>query len=353
MGVVKDSFRKICPSCKAPNFYFREYCIMCDVALDRSGRVRPEPKIHNESGADPKVLRSPESSVPNVKPIPVADKSRFEAYWETQRIQDSSKREQPPAWSPGHLLGQIVLLALIVWALFALPVGGILILLAVGVLFIRPVRMVLAYLFSLRVVVGVLVLLLLAAGAFLWFLPKHSIEKIVKTSSSGDISLVDKAPTLYDTLSQAPEADPLWNGPFYFIQEFSWPNTEGITYVWPMPTRAACEEFLDKNKAAQMPGLKSTEKCIVDKGQYDGFFRYEPSQHWYATFQASGKVANFGIFKLSESVQQLGGKNAFHPIWLFAKSMMTVSQSQNPPITLTARIISPQGEVDMDTGQLK
>ncbi len=350
---MKDSFRKICPSCKAPNFYFREYCIMCDVALDRSGRVRPEPKIHNESSTDPKVSRSPESSVPNVTPVPAADKSRFKAYWETQKIQDSDKREQSPAWSLGHLLGQIALLALIVWALFALPVGGILILMAVGVLFLRPVRAILIYFISRRTFMMILIPLFLVAGGAYFFFNGHLGGREARTSSSDNELGGNQLPFMRNASSEGAEENPSWDGPFYFIQEFSWPNTEGIRYVWPMPTRAACEEFLDKNKANQMPGLRSVEKCIVDKGQYDGFFRHERNQDWYATFQASGKVANFGIFKLSKNMQQLGGKSAFHPIWLFVKSMMTVSQNQNPPITLTARIISPQGEVDMDTGQLK
>jgi hypothetical protein len=154
-------------------------------------------------------------------------------------------------------------------------------------------------------------------------------------------------------VSQAPKGDPL-NDPFYLIQEFFWPNTEGIKYVWPMPTRAACEELLSKNKDGLILGQKPAERCISDRGQYDSFFRYEPGPDWYATFQSSEeKVFNFGIFKLSDNMQQLGTKNIFHPVWLFVKSMSALAKRQDPPITLTAHIISPRGEVDIDTWQLK
>lgn len=320
---------------------------MCDVALDRSGRTRPEPKIHNEATATAKVSPSPGSHAPNSKPIPAAAPHVPRANWKKQDIE---KQE-----FSGHLwaiFGQIVLIVLTGWVLVALPRVGLLLLIIVGGILMSPARVILAYLFRSRAGMGILALLLLIGIGVHWFVSEYSSGKIARPSFLAGILPLPKPLSSQGASSRVRGADSL-DGPFYLIQEFFWPDTEGVKYVWPMPTHGACEELLNKNKDGRILGQKPAEKCVPDKGQYDSFFRYEPNPDWYATFQSSGKVSNFGIFKLSDSKQQLGAKNVFHPVWLFVKSMLSLAKKQNPPITLTAHIISPQGEVDMDTWRLK
>lgn len=312
---------------------------MCDVALDRSGKTRPEPKIHNESETSPEIPRPVDDYPLKIKEPSTIIQALLRLEMGRRRTQDGGV-EPAPFLRPGHVFALIVLLGLIIGVLFVFPVAGLLMLIAFCLLISLPLKKIGAYLVRHRVAFGILLILFLTAGEiYEAFFPGRIFP------ANGRFSLQS---VLHPSLPNAS-----LNDSFYFIQEFSWPDTKGIQYVWPMPARAACEELLSKNKKGQMLWLQSAEKCIPDKGQYNGFFRYEPGRDWYATFQASGKIVNFGIFKLSDEMLPLGKKNTFHPVWLFAKSMLTMARNQNPPVTLTARIISPQGEVDMDTWQLK
>ncbi len=324
---------------------------MCDVALDRSGRTRPEPKIHNESATSPKIPRPFDDYPLKIKEPSTIIQALLRLELGRRGIWDGGMGGATPFLRPGHVLGLIVLLGLIICTLFVFPSAGLVMLVAFCVLIILPLKKIWRYLAGHRVL-GISILLLLIAGGMYGPVSRHFIERSHtallpdRIVSEGERSFLHGAP------SQAPESA-LSSVSFYFTEELSWPDTKGIQYIWPMPTRAACEALLSKKSEDQMLGFPSVARCAPDKGQYDGFVRYEPNRDWYVVFQASGKVVNFVIFKLSDNMRSLGEENAFHPVWLFVKGVLTLAKKQNPPVTLTVHIISPQGEVDMDIWQLK
>lgn len=347
---MKGTFRKICPKCNAPNFYFREFCIMCDTALDRSGKTRPEPKVHAHEEVnpgdkfayrnEPLKEKSPSSIIQALIRIELGRK----------KIQESGGRV--PQIRPGHVFGLIAFLVVVSGAFFISGSIGFLVLASACLLLVLPLRDIWIYFTRYRVIAGILILLLLATVGGYWFIPKHTTKKWWRTSSLRTLVLQGKqllvrggSPGEEETFRQA--------GPFYFVQEFAWPGTEKIKYIWPMKNQGACEDSLNRNADGDVAGPSIAEKCVHDEGQFDEFFLRESGPDWYVTFEAPGKITNIAIFTLNDRLRSLGPESVFQNVWLFVQSVLAVMEKGTPPVQLTPRIFSPQGEVDAMTGKLK
>lgn len=125
------------------------------------------------------------------------------------------------------------------------------------------------------------------------------------------------------------------------------PVTE-VTTIFQYSSQAECEERLNRYKE------QASSKCIPDEGQYESLFRYEPSDEWYTVFQFPHNPRGFiETYKLNDSSKHLALKDAFQIVWSRVNNIVTSMANYNPPVLFTPRVVSPQGEVDIATGQLK
>ena len=346
---MKDTFRKLCPKCNAPNFYFREFCAMCDTALDRSGRTRPEPKVHADEDVLPRDKFAFRNEPLKEKPPSSIIQALIRIELGRKKIQESGGRV--PQVRPGHIFGLIAFLAVVFGAFLISGPFGFLVLASACLLLVLPLRDIGIFFTRHWAIAGIMILLLLAAGGGYCFIPNRTIHKWWRNSSLRTL-VVQGQHLLSGGASSQKSETLLREGPFYFVQEFAWPGAEKIKYIWPMKNQGACEEFLNRHAGGSVAGPSTEEKCVPDDGQFDEFFLRESGPEWYVTFEAPGKITNIGIFTLNDRLRAMGPESVFQNVWLFVQSALAVMEKGTPPVQSTARIFSPQGEVDAVTGKL-
>ncbi|MFH0985944.1 MAG: hypothetical protein V1882_10520 [Candidatus Omnitrophota bacterium] len=323
---------------------------MCDTALDRSGRTRPEPKVHAEEDVHPHDKYAFRHEPLKEKPPSSIIQALIRVELGRKKIQESGGRV--PQVRPAHVFGLIAFLAVVIGAFFISGPVGFLVLTAACLLLVLPLRDIWTYFTKHRVVAGILILLFLATAGGYCFIPNRTIKKWWRNSSLR--TLVRQGKQLLSGGASSQKEEALFReGPFYFVQEFAWPGADKIKYLWPMKNQGACEEFLNRNAGGGVAGPSIAEKCFPDEGQFDEFFLRESDPEWYVTFEGSGKITNIAIFTLNDRLRSMGPESVFQNVWLFVQSALAVMEKGTPPVQLTARIFSPQGEVDAMTGKLK
>lgn len=323
--------------------------MMCDTALDRSGRTRPEPKVHTDEDVRPEDKLAFRNEPVKEKPASSIIQALIRIELGRKKIQESGGRV--PNVRPGHVFGLVAFLILAFAGFWVSPPFGFFVLSALCLILILPLRGIGACFSRHRVITAVLVLLFLAAWGGYSFIPKRAIKKWWRSSSLRTAVL--QGPQWFsrgDSIKRTESV--LQEGPFYFVQEFSWPGAEKVKYLWPLKDQEECEDFL-RRKADGVSGPSIAEKCVPDEGQFEGYFLREADSDWYVTFEALGKITNVAIFTQNDRLRALGPEGTFQNIWLFAQSAQAVMEKETPAVHLIVRIFSPQGEMDATTGKLK
>ena len=139
---------------------------------------------------------------------------------------------------------------------------------------------------------------------------------------------------------------------FFNVLKYSQPGKAEATVVTRM-TRVECERSLSANhqnsKSAEM---SKSEICVADEGQYDNFFLHKPNQDWYSSLHVVSGPTNE-----SSAIMIVRMDNSTISEFAFLRDCWTDSikdvKEEYPSASWTERIISPKGEVDIATGELK
>lgn len=303
--------------------------------------MRPEPKIHDETATSPPLPKHFDDRPLKFKEPSTILQALVKLELSRYGLRYGGWRKFPsPYLKTWHVISLIGLLCLILGVLIVHPPSGLILLTAFCFLIILPWKKIGAFVVRHRIACGILCSLLLAAVAICNIFFPQRIDSMIRSIFS------------HDAFLQMPLGGPA-DSPFYYVREFPMPFTEGIVSVSPVPTHAVCEELL-RGKAGSVKWREgSSEKCVANSGQYAGFFHYKPGPDWYAIFQAPGRAVNLGIIRLRRGMGEPGKEDALHPVRLFVEGQRTAADLESPPVPITVRIISPEGEVDPDSWELK